>query len=962
MKKALSFSFLIFLMANSFSSFANVNERRQQLVNVINEELSEVNRLNSRTKGGNPDLLLRSAELLLEKARLIKEQENLRFLTLSPKRRRSLSKKKFYSKSRSYFLRAQKYGQLILKKFRRYKNKGDVYYILAYNYKEFGNNAKAKKYFLRAAKTTSKKSMTGIKSRIALAEIYFNKGKFNKALPLYKQSLSNPRMRDKWYTKDAYNMAWCYFRTKNTNKAISTLKEVHRLSKNPNYVDMSFSIERDLAYFYTEAGRTDEAISFYKKRGKNITKNLIKVAKNLVNQGKFSAAEKALSEALKHQRNSQEALDINLQLLSLYDRFGRYTKHNRASKVVFNEFKKGRLVPDQFEIIKYHVTKMSALLQKQVTSKAYRSNKKASNKKTKLAVSYFEMLSVINPKDSHKALFFAGETYYANGDFEKSLTYYERAQEKSKLINDKKIENLAFNAMMSALSSKKISKKVKGKYLEKVYITFLKRNPRGKKANTIFQRLFSIYYDKSNIKKAEATLLSYKKNFPRQSKTIEAMLARVMDYYKKKSNKVAIKTWVKRINSGEFVVSKKLANQVRLTLLTMQFSNIEKASSRGDKKNALKGYVELYRSPGVSREAKKNAAYNIAVLFHELGDPIRTYGWTKRSLSLMNTKDIKKFESSFFTIASDLFSRRKVRESVFVYKELMNKLCRTKSRKKKIFFKNIVVMQLSNSNLEGAANTIRKAYKCKIPMKTIRESEFDLLKAYGENQRWSSYSKLLKNLKSVKKLWPRLIFHYAKLANAYKSTGRISLVTDAESKMLKLYGYSKKRRMDIPLESLDAIAAVKLRYVKKAYERASTIQLRFPEKVFNKQLKNKFKKLDQLTVKAVAVLKLGSGKGMMAGYKYLVNGYSGLIKEIVNFRPAGKSKEYISSFKKSMRGLISQLQKKVDDFEKEARNQMLSSKILSSDNLWFTKSGNYPFRIQYFPSSHGIIMDRGGKQ
>ena len=37
---------------------------------------------------------------------------------------------------------------------------------------------------------------------------------------------------------------------------------------------MSRSIERDMAYFYTEAGKVDEGIHFYKKNGKNISHDM----------------------------------------------------------------------------------------------------------------------------------------------------------------------------------------------------------------------------------------------------------------------------------------------------------------------------------------------------------------------------------------------------------------------------------------------------------------------------------------------------------------------------------------------------------------------------------------------------------------------------------------------------------------------------------------------------------------
>ena len=55
---------------------ANVEQRRIQILNLIEEELREVKRLNKQNGSRNASLLLRMAELLLEKARHIKEKEN----------------------------------------------------------------------------------------------------------------------------------------------------------------------------------------------------------------------------------------------------------------------------------------------------------------------------------------------------------------------------------------------------------------------------------------------------------------------------------------------------------------------------------------------------------------------------------------------------------------------------------------------------------------------------------------------------------------------------------------------------------------------------------------------------------------------------------------------------------------------------------------------------------------------
>ena len=104
-------------------------------------------RLNKQIGAKDPEILLRLAELYLEKARVIKEVENQKFLSYSPKKRRRIKKEKFFKRSNSYFVRVQKVSYFILKKFRRFSQKSDVYYILGFNAKEFKKISKAKPFF-----------------------------------------------------------------------------------------------------------------------------------------------------------------------------------------------------------------------------------------------------------------------------------------------------------------------------------------------------------------------------------------------------------------------------------------------------------------------------------------------------------------------------------------------------------------------------------------------------------------------------------------------------------------------------------------------------------------------------------------------------------------------------------------------------------------------------------------------
>jgi tetratricopeptide (TPR) repeat protein len=952
--------FIVLILTFVFSSlsFGNVQDRRNQLLGVINEELHEVGRLNKQTGSRRPSLLLRMAELWLEKARLIKEEENEKYLQLPQKKRNKVSKRKMFKKSNHAFIKAQKICKYMLKRFKRFKGKGDVFYILAFNAKEFQKNSKARKYFTLAIRYSPRGSPIRIKSQLALAEIYFNAGDFRRALNLYKGSVGYKK--DKWYTKDLYNVAWCYFRTGKKTTAIKKMNKVYNLSKDPNYIDLSVQAKRDLAYFYTDAGRTKEAVGFYKKTGGNISANMLKVAKHLQDQGKYAAAEKVLVDALKYKQNDAEEIEMRMNLLTVYDKFGRNKKHLETVEALQSFNRRGLLPKENVEVLKYHAQKMAGVLQKQVLSKTYRRQKKTRHRKARMAIRHFAVLGEMNPKKNHEAIFNSAETLFAAGLYNDAIDYYDKALAASHKVGSKKYAALALNGMMASLGQKGVSKKSKDKYLVHSWLSYLKKNPRSKKSFKIYQRLFSTYYDKKDMTNAENTLYAFKKNFPKAVKTQEAMLARVMDYYKNKKDGAAIKAWVQKINSGEFVVSKKYANKLRVLLLTMQFEGVEKANSSGQKKKALKGYVMIYRSPHSSESAKKNAAYNIAVLFHEMRDIRRTYLWLDRALSLMGAKDVLKFQDSFLTIAAELFSRNRFAESADIYEKVLAKICKRKSHKKKLFFKNAIVIYLADQRIEEARHLIRKSKQCRIPKSYVTDANMDILKSLVETQRWNSFKDLFGKLEKQKRLWGELIYPLSSLYMMYQTSGKHAEARKAKNKMLRFYKHASSRRQDIPLEGLDVIASIKMQGLSFGAAKLDNIKLQYPEKRFNRLLQKKVKQLDRLTAKALEIFKIRSGKGIVKAYQYLVQSYRKVVEEIKAFTPPGKSPEYVKSFKKSMNALVRPIAKKADEFLAEAKKKIYSSKILSPDNKWFLGNEKIPIPIEYDAPAGGVIMDRGG--
>lgn len=960
MKRKIIFAlYLTFLSLPVFvkTAHADVEQRRGELLKVLDEELREITRLNKQIGGQRPDLMLRMGQILLEKGRLLKDLENQKFLEIPTEERAKINKDEMFKESRRYFDQAQKTVLILLKKTPRFEDRADAYYILAYNAKELKQDEQSKKFFQKAMDESRSGSVVADKSRIALAEIYFNSGSFDKSMSLYEIALKNKR--DKWWTKDAFNLAWSYFKMGKYDKAINTMNESYELSKNSKFIDMTRGIERDLAFFYTEAGRTDEAISFYKKNGRSVSDVMLKVGRYLKTQGKFAAAEKTLSDGLQFKQNEKEEVEFNIELLILYEKFGREQKHLEACRVLATHFSKGNLNPDQVDVLKYNVQKMSALIQQQLVAKTYEHQGDVRDKKAAAANEYFMVNALMNPTKAQEDYFHAGETYFAIGKFDQAIPFYAESIKRSQANSDKKTEGQASNALMVSLG-KGVKKSTVETYLIPAYESFISTNPRGDKSSVVYQRLFSAHMEKKNISAASNVLVSYKNALPAENETQEKMLAQIMDSYKDAGDKVSLSNWVRKIDSGEFKVSSEYAKKVKTLVLGMQFEKVEEASTKGDKKGALRGYLQIYKSPESDLEAKKTAAYNISVLFYETGDYKQMYAWADRSVSMMSVADLAKFEKDYILFSTDLFQRRHFSESASLSEKIFDKLCISDSKNKKVFFKNANVIYLAEKQFDKSKNLLLKAPRCALGNDVTLPLYLDHLNELAASSKWSSFNDIIKTLEISKEMWPGLIYPSSLLANELENIGRNDDAVKVRSKMMNYYETSKKQKLDIPLEALDAISLLRLSSLEDHLKRLTATKLVFPESEYNKILKNKFALLDRVTTEAVSIAEMGSGLGVVRAYRYLVTGHESLRKEIMQFTPEGKSPEYVSSFKKSMEKLSGPLAKQADDFRETAIKKIEKENILSTDNGWFLVKNDFDFIPEYLPENGAALMDKAG--
>ena len=85
------------------------------------------------------------------------------------------------------------------------------------------------------------------------------------------------------------------------------------------------------------AGKFKEAIGFYKGTGGNLEEKIVRVSRYLMNKGKHTAAEKLLEYGLRNIAGGSKGISLKSNILNIYRKFGKYTKHLNVSQRLFKK-------------------------------------------------------------------------------------------------------------------------------------------------------------------------------------------------------------------------------------------------------------------------------------------------------------------------------------------------------------------------------------------------------------------------------------------------------------------------------------------------------------------------------------------------------------------------------------------------------------------------------------------------
>ena len=302
------------------SDYASVqNSKEAQIESIRNEEIRAVSTALSLRSPEN-----RKAELYLRLSELYLEAYRADFLLEGRIQEKSLVKNPNAKLERGRSTDDLKYGigsaEQILSLNVDHSKLDQVYYFLGYNYGEYGDAKKSAMYYRKLAKEfpNSQYASEGIR---AVADEDFAKGNYSEAQAAYEKALEKtkePAQQARIYHK----LAWCYYRSRRTNDAVEAMKKAIEISKQGGEKLLSIREEglRDLAIYYAESGRVDEAIQYFKDNAggeDKLAKVLEKLGKEYERTGQTEKAIQVYDVLLKLGQQDESSFRVATKLIDL---------------------------------------------------------------------------------------------------------------------------------------------------------------------------------------------------------------------------------------------------------------------------------------------------------------------------------------------------------------------------------------------------------------------------------------------------------------------------------------------------------------------------------------------------------------------------------------------------------------------------------------------------------------------
>ncbi len=283
-----------------------------------------------QVKDQNADLLLWLAELYWETAKDAYLTEMSQYLDAydawaeSEDENKGPEPQEDHTTSRNYNRQAIETYRLILKDHPNYARLDEVYFKLAFNLMDLGEEQQALDYYNTLVKRFPNSEFVP-DAYVQLGEYYFNNNNAFKALQYYRKAATYTDTRTAVFA--TYKAGWCYYNLGEPQKAIAAMKKVIAQSSDTAEQGKNSLREEalnDLVLFFSEAQDMEAAYAYFSKFGekKHFSAMLRRLARTYLEQGKNQLAIETYQRLIDEDPMSPDAPSYQGEIIQAYFTWG----------------------------------------------------------------------------------------------------------------------------------------------------------------------------------------------------------------------------------------------------------------------------------------------------------------------------------------------------------------------------------------------------------------------------------------------------------------------------------------------------------------------------------------------------------------------------------------------------------------------------------------------------------------
>lgn len=772
-----------------------VKRREEKLKQIVERELSIAERT-MKYSANLGDISLRLLSAYSDKMRIVKKDENRNYLNNKDP---NIKRETFFKQSRGLERESRNSVVDYINKNGEFADVDRIYLTLALNSRDYGDGEHTLK-FLKKARDLTKDRETLITVQTILGDYYYNDKKFHLAIKYYELITSDDDVE--WWTKYAYNLAWCYLKRKKHQKALVLLKEVIKRSKMSKYIDYS-SIALDKAgIFYVYAHKESEGVNYLLSAAKKPAKYLVSMAIFLMSREENAKSEYVLKTAYEKGDRAEKA-EVNLYLMQLYEKQRMNKRVYTVAKKMFNE----KLVKElnevqigEFEIylknlIVYHDEKINKVKR---TKESYYAITQLYKYLIKLGVPsksfFYYRLSLLNNlyKDNLYALKYA----------EQALAEYTTKVEN---LDKEALYKLVIGELNTTCKQKRKTKKECREQKEKYYNAYLADFQKGELAQDTYVGLFYISMERKDLTKAELVLDKFTVAFPKEKERQRNLMKNILEYYQKKKDLPQLQRLQAKISGdglfkGASGDTQTLKNVVSGLAFEQTVGLLKTAGAAGLPLAAIGDFKGIYSDTGNTQELRMRSALNIGLTNYQHKKHTESISWLKKAIDLMTPAQLNKQAKQLLTITDGFFSRGDLtstqKYSTILFKDLCGK---TKRPLDTLYEKNILSLYYSGNEGE-AIRLLNFNYPCTITQRVKNKLIQNLITMSSEFGGIESLEKLKPFVgKRTVKLYTQAVFDHYNHLNEWKKKKnwkRITNLVDTSKPPFSYYATSDQFIVD----------------------------------------------------------------------------------------------------------------------------------------------------------------------